>query len=442
MKKRVISIALCGLGTVGRETARLFMAGHGRFAQRLGAGLRLAWVCDRAVEREARALGLPASVQRTRDWRRAVADPAVDLVVELFGGYEEPRRLVFAALAAGKGVVTANKLLLSQRWNELAVAAGHAGTPLHFEAAVAGGVPIIRTLRAGLAADRVEEVHGILNGTTNFILSSMAHAGANLTEAVQEAQRLGYAEKDPTLDLNGTDAAHKVSILASLLTGRWLPPSSVPREGIQALEPEDIAWAVTELKRTARLVGTAVVRRRGKNPAVEAHVRPTLLPLLHPLAGVHGGNNAVLVRAASAGALMFYGPGAGAGPTASAVLADVLAAAGEKLAGPDAPGREGLLEASGGRPCLAIVEAPAPHYLRFTVRDVPGALARIAGVLGKLGVSIARVHQDAPPGGSRPVAVRIVTHAAPRAIIDRARRAVAALPPVVGRHACMRLWPD
>ncbi|MBI3297768.1 MAG: homoserine dehydrogenase [Elusimicrobia bacterium] len=441
MKRRPVSIALCGLGTVGRETARLLMAGRSRFRRRLGAELRLACVCDRDAVREARTLGLPASVRRSKDWRQALADPAVDLVVELFGGYEEAGRLVLAALAAGKGVVTANKLLLSRRWDALAAAAERKGAPLHFEAAVAGGVPIIRTLRAGLAADRVDEVHGILNGTTNFILSAMAHSGATRTDAVREAQRLGYAEKDPTLDLNGTDAAHKVSILASLLAGRWLPPAAVPRDGIEAVDTADIAWAVAELKRTVRLVGTAIVRGRGETPAVEAHVRPTLVPLLHPLAGVHGGNNALLVRAASAGELMFYGPGAGAGPTASAVLADVLAAAGGILGGPDNPGQEGMLEASGGRPCRAVAEAPAPHYLRFSVRDVPGALARIAGVLGKLGVSIARIHQDDPPGGARSVPVHIVTHTAERAVIDKARRAVTALSPGEVSHACLRLWP-
>ena len=436
-KKRAVSVALCGMGTVGREAARLLWAGRSRFSARLGAELRLAWVCDRQAAREARALGLGASVRRTADWRQAVCDPSVDVVVELFGGYEEPRKLVRAALAAGKGVVTANKLLLSRRWDELTGAARRSGAPLHFEAAVAGGIPIIRSLRDGLAADRVDEVHGILNGTTNFILTAMAHSGTPFQEAVREAQRLGYAERDPSLDLDGTDAAHKVAVLGSLLTGRWLPPGSVARQGIGGVEPDDIAWCVSELKRTVRLVGTAAVRRRGPEPLLEAHVRPTLLPLLHPLAGVHGSHNALLVRAASAGELMFYGAGAGAGPTASAVLADVLAAAAEVLAGPREPGRGARAQA----PCGTAAEADAAHYLRFMVKDVPGALARIAGTLGRLGVSIARVHQDDPPGGSRPVPVRLVTHAAPRALIDRARGAAAALPIVTGTHACLRLWP-
>lgn len=441
MKKKTVGVALCGLGTVGREAARILWAGRARFSARLGAELRLAWVCDRQAAREARALGLGASVRRSADWGQAVADPSVDIVVELFGGHDEPRKLVRAALAAGKAVVTANKLLLSRRWDELTGAARRAGAPLHFEAAVAGGIPIIRSLRDGLAADRVDEVHGILNGTTNFILTAMAHSGTPFAEAVREAQRLGYAEKDPTLDLDGTDAAHKVAVLGSLLSGRWLPPGSVARQGITGIEPGDIAWCVGELKRTVRLVGTAAVRRRGAAPLLEAHVRPTLLPLLHPLAGVHGGHNALLVRAASAGELMFYGAGAGAGPTASAVLADVLAAAAEVLSGPDAPGRSGSLPQGGGAPCRTVAEAPAAHYLRFMVKDVPGALARIAGTLGRLGVSIARVHQDDPPGGSKPVPVRLVTHAASRALIDRARKAVAALPIVTGSHACLRLWP-
>ncbi|MDE2292387.1 MAG: homoserine dehydrogenase, partial [Elusimicrobia bacterium] len=372
----------------------------------------LAWVCDRDAASEARALRLPASVRRTRDWQDAVRDPAVDVVVELFGGFDEPRRLCLAALSAGKAVVTANKLLLARRWVELTGAAARRGVPLHFEAAVAGAVPIIRSLRAGLAADRVESVHGILNGTTNYILGEMAHHGTTLADAVREAQRLGFAERDPSQDLDGTDAAYKVSVLGSLLAGRWLPPERVSREGIGGVAPGDISWAVRELKRTARLVGAVVVRSRGAVPELEAHVRPTLVPLLHPLAGVHGGHNALLVRAASAGELMFYGPGAGAAPTASAVLADVLSACQERLSGQGTPA-----PAAGG-PCRAAPETPAPYYLRFQVRDVPGALGRIASVLGRLGVSIARVHQDDPPGGGRPVAVRIVTHRAERAVIE------------------------
>lgn len=440
MAKRPLSVAVCGLGVVGRETARLLHAGRARWAGRLGVPLRLSWVCDRQAAREARALGLPASVRRTADYKDVLRDPAVDLVVELFGGLDAPAALALGALAAGKGVVTANKMLLSRRWEDLSAAARRSGAPLHFEAAVAGGVPIIRSLRTGLAADRVTSVHGILNGTTNFILSAMAHGGSSFEAAVLEAQRLGYAERDPSFDLNGTDAAHKVSVLASLLAGRWFPPDRVAREGIEDVEAGDVAWAVRELKRTVRLVGTAVVRRRGPAPLVEAHVRPTLVPLLHPLAGVHGGNNALLVTAEHAGDLMFYGPGAGAGPTASAVLADVLAAAGELLAGPGAPGTE-LTLSSGGR-CRAAEEAPAAHYLRWRVKDVPGALARIASVLGRLGVSLARVHQDDPPGGGRPVPVRLVTHLTARALVERARRAVSALPIVSGPHACLRVWPD
>lgn len=440
MPLRPLSVAVCGLGVVGRETARLLQAGRSRWAARLGVPLRLSWVCDRKAAREGRALGLPASVRRTADYRQVLADPSVDLVVELFGGLDAPRALVLGALKAGKGVVTANKMLLSRRWDEVVSAARRSGAPLHFEAAVAGGVPIIRSLRTGLAADKVTSVHGILNGTTNFILSEMAHGGASFADAVRQAQRLGFAEKDPSFDLNGTDAAHKVSVLASLLAGRWFPPGRVAREGIEDVESGDLEWSVRELKRTVRLVGTAVVARRGGSPLVEAHVRPTLVPLLHPLAGVHGGNNALLVTAESAGDLMFYGPGAGAGPTASAVLSDVLAAAAEILAGPGAPGSSGAL-ASGGR-CRAADETPAAHYLRWRVKDVPGALARIASVLGRLGVSLARVHQDDPPGGGRPVPVRLVTHVAPRPLIERARKAVSALPIVSGPHACLRVWPD
>lgn len=431
-----LNIAVAGLGNVGRETARLLWTRRAQLLASAGTELRLAAVCDRDAGPEARRLKLPARVRRTRDWATLVKDPSLDVVVELFGGVDAARRLVLGALGSGKHVVTGNKHLLSRHWNEVFAAARAGGRKVHFEAAVAGAIPIISALRSGLAANRIHSIRGIFNGTTNYILSRMAKAGLGREEALREAQRLGMAEKDPTLDLNGSDTLHKVSVLGSLLTGAWLSPERIPRQGIDGIEAEDIRFAVEKLGRTARLLGTVAVRW-GRSPVpVEAHVQPTLVPLEHPLASVHGGYNAAIVDASPAQDLMFYGKGAGPGPAASAVVGDILALARERGAG----GERGL--ESGARPprLVLVPEPESAYYLRLSVKDEPGALSRIAGHLGRRGVSIAGIYQGAPSSG-RPASVMITTHPTSRARFDRARRAVLGLSTVSPRHAALRLLP-
>ncbi|MFH1724870.1 MAG: homoserine dehydrogenase [Elusimicrobiota bacterium] len=440
---RPLGVAIAGLGNVGRETARLLTANRAKFSARLGGDLRLAWVCERRAS--ARRMGLPGSVRRATDFAPLLRDPAVDIVIELFGGVRHARRLVLDALAAGKHVVTANKHLLSQCWNEVCAASRRHERSVYFEAAVAGGIPIVQAIRFGLAANRIDTVYGIFNGTTNHILSQMAHEGCEMADALREAQRLGMAEADPTLDLNGTDTAHKISIVASMLTGNWLPPDRIPRQGIERIEAEDIGFAVRSLGRTVRLIGTIAPRWDARPVSVEAHVQPTLVPLKHPLAAVHGGYNAVIVQASAADDLMFYGKGAGPGPAASAVLADLLALGGEILGGGAPTYPSGPQEGGNARHRIAspVEESEAPYYLKLRVRDVPGALSRITGILGRAGISIARIHQDARAAGrGRAVPVMILTHAARRALIDRARRAITALPMVDRAHSCLRLLPD
>jgi homoserine dehydrogenase len=428
-KRKSIGVAVCGLGNVGGETARLLRSEKARLSASLGAAIELRWVVSRRAAAAARKLGLPASVRRAKTAKEALRDPAVDVVVELFGGLGAAQRLVLDAFAAGKHVVTANKHLVSERFAQLHRAARSAERGLAFEAAVAGGIPIIGAIRDGLAANRIERVVGIFNGTTNYILSKMADEGCEMGAALAEAQRLGMAERDPTMDVNGMDAAHKIAILGSMLSGRWVDPNRVTRQGVERVEAEDVRFALERLGRTLRLLGTVAPSKDGS--AVEAHVQPSLVPLDHPLAAVHGGYNAVLVQASSAEDLMFYGKGAGPGPTASAVLADVLRVA--RGSTPHAP------RPVSGR-AKAAPETEAPYYLKLRVADVPGALSGITGRLGREGVSIAQIYQD--ERGGRAVPVMILTHRTARAKIERAAKAILRLRTVSRRHSLLRLLPD
>ena len=436
-KNRPIGVAVAGLGNVGFETARLLKTRRADYAAAAGAPVRLAAVCDLDAARKCRRLGLARTVRRTRRWADLINAPDIDIVIELFGGLRDARKLVLDALAAGKHVVTANKRLLSAHWAEIFAAAARARRCVYYEASVAGGIPILSALRGGLAANRISSVYGILNGTTNYILSRMAHEGCEMKEALREAQRLGMAERDPALDLNGSDTLHKVAVIASLLTGRAVSADRIPRRGIEDFEAEDMSFAVERLKSTVRLIGTVGFDWRARPPRLEAHVQPTLLPLKHPLAAVHGGYNAVLVNTSSAGDLMFYGQGAGPGPAASAVIGDVLALGRVISGGAMCPPTPRLRLRAPRR----VPESASSYYLKLRVRDVPGALSKITGLLGKNGISIAAIHQPGPSRPGRAVPVMITTHETSRARIDRARRAIVRLATVADRHTCLRFLP-
>jgi len=446
---RTIRFAVAGLGVVGSETVRLLRSRSESLRRRLGARLELAAVCDRRAPTAARRLGLPASVRRLTDPGRLANLPGVDAVVELLGGLEAPRRLVLGCLRRGLGVVTANKRLLAHAWDELREAAVRGKGRLHFEASVAGGIPILKALDLSLAGDRVEAVYGILNGTTNFILTRMAE-GLPPQAALRRAQELGLAERTPALDLNGRDTADKVSILASLVTGSWLRPHQVRTQGIQDIALEDMAFAENALGRRVKLLGVA--RFLGAEPRVEAFVCPALVPLEHPLAAVADEFNAVLVRAASAGDLMFYGRGAGAGPAASAVLGDMLALGRELISGaaPAAP-RPG--------PAPRLADSDCAFYLRLGALDRPGVLCAVTAALSRLGISIATINQPGAcgigssagagrtdfltAGGCDPknVPIIITTHPTSPGAFGRALRGILALPSVSRRHTVMRLLP-
>jgi homoserine dehydrogenase len=336
----------------------------------------------------------------TADPARVVGDPTVELVVEVMGGRHPAGDLVLTALEAGKPVVTANKELIAFRGPELIAAAERTGVPLLFEAAVGGGIPIIRPLAETLAGEQIERVIGIVNGTTNYILTRMAD-GEDYADALAGAQQLGYAEPDPTADVSGADAAAKAAILASLAFGTWVGIDDVPYEGIDRLRSADLAWA-RFLGYEVKLLAIAERSADG----VSARVHPAMIPTDHPLAAIRGATNAIFVGGPSIDELLFAGPGAGGEPTATAVLGDVIDAAREVLAGAQAAPRIRFssteLADFGG--------VPTKWYLRLEVADEPGVLARIAGVFGEAGVSIKSVWQE---GEGSEAMLLIVTHRAP-----------------------------
>lgn len=429
---RTITVAVAGLGNVGRETVRLLRERRAELRERLGAHLVLTAVADRDARREAKALGLPASVARFTDPAAMARRCGADLHVELLGGYDAPRRFALETLGRGAALVTANKRLLAYAWPELSAAAAKSGARLAFEGAVAGGIPVLRALELSFSGDRVLGVDGILNGTTNYILTR-CEEGLSAEAALKEAQERGFAEKDPTLDVSGGDAAQKLCVLAGLVTGGWLKPGAFPVAGIEAVTARDVAYARERLGSAVRLVASLRFSGTPAAPRVAAGVSPTLVPLGHPLAAVRREYNALLVHTASAGDLMFYGKGAGAGPTASAVLADVFVTARDLLGGLTTP-RPGPRRLAIASPD----EAESGFYLRLQVKDRPGALARIAGALGREKVSIAAIHQDRASGAAA-VPVMITTHPAPRGDFERARRRILALGDVAPRHCAMRI---
>ncbi|MGH3821663.1 MAG: homoserine dehydrogenase [Pseudonocardiaceae bacterium] len=414
---RAIGVALLGCGTVGREVLRLLTEQSAELAARVGVPVRLVGV---AVRRPRRHPDVPAELL-TIDAAKLVSRDGVDVVVEVIGGIEPARSLLLAALHAGRGVVTANKALLAECGPELYAAADAAGADLYFEAAVAGAIPLLRPLRESLAGDRITRVTGIVNGTTNFILSAMDRSGAGYAEALEEASRLGYAEADPTADVDGYDAASKAAILASLAFHTRVTSADVYREGIAEVSAADFL-AAQELGRTVKLL--AICERVADDTGAEsvsARVYPAMIPRAHPLASVGGAFNAVFVEADAAGALMFYGQGAGGAPTASAVLGDLVAVARNRVAGGYGP-RE---SAHADLPIRLMEDTPTSYHISLEVLDRPGVLAQVAQIFAQHEVSIMAVRQtgracaDAPAGAN----LVIVTHVAPdsalRSTVDK-----------------------
>lgn len=394
-----VGIGLLGAGTVGGTLIQRLVTDHEAIASKTGLELELRRVAVRDVTRD-RGLDLPAGIL-TDDPATVVEDPSVNLVVEVMGGIEPAGDVVLAALGAGKPVVTANKALMAVRGAELIAAAERSGVPLLFEAAVGGGIPIIRPLSETLAGERIARVMGIVNGTTNFMLTRMADEDIGYAEALAEAQDLGYAEPDPAADVSGADAAAKAAILSSLAFGAWVGLDQVSYEGIENVTAADIGYA-RELGYVVKLLAVCEAGDLG----VCARVHPAMVPRDHPLAAIRGATNAIYVEGPAVDELLFAGPGAGGEPTASAVLGDIIDAGRELLAGAQVAPR---IRFSPGE-IVDFGRIPTKWYVRLAVDDEPGVLAAIAGVFGDSGVSIKSVWQDGQ--GDRATLV-IVTHRAP-----------------------------
>ncbi|GED97429.1 homoserine dehydrogenase [Gordonia crocea] len=397
-----LGVAVLGMGNVGAEVVRIITENAEDLRARIGASLVLRGVAVRDLER---GRGIDRALL-TDDPAALVRRDDVDIVIEVLGGIEPPRELIRTALQQGKSVVTANKALLAEYTGELATAAAEANVDLYFEAAVAGAIPVVRPLMQSLAGDKVQRVAGIVNGTTNFILSAMAETGADYDEALAEAGRLGYAEADPTADVEGYDAAAKAAILASIAFHSRVTAADVYREGISSVTAEDLASAA-KFDCTVKLLSICerVVGDDGRE-RISARVYPALIPLSHPLATVSGAYNAVVVEAVDAGRLMFYGQGAGGAPTASAVMGDVVMAARNKVYS----GRGPLESTYASLPVMPIAQVPTRYYVAMNVVDRPGVLETIAGEFAKHGVSIAAVRQE---GGADATRLIVITHRAP-----------------------------
>jgi homoserine dehydrogenase len=429
-----VRVGLLGIGTVGAGTFAVLTRNQLEITRRAGRGIEIAVVADLDVARARELVGDRAQV--TDDAFSVVRDPSIDVVVELIGGYGVARKLVLEAIAHRKHVVTANKALLAVHGNEIFAAAHAQGVMVAFEPAVAGGIPIIKALREGLTANRIEWIAGIINGTTNFILSEMRDKGLPFDVVLKEAQRLGYAEADPTFDIEGIDAAHKVTIMAAIAFGIPMQFDRAHVEGISGLQAEDIRWA-EQLGYRIKLLG--ITRRR--EHGIELRVHPTLIPARRLIANVEGAMNAVWVKGDAVGHTMYYGKGAGAEPTASAVVADLVDVARTLTVDPGnrVPHLAFQPDAMSDLPILPISEIDSAYYLRMRVADEPGVLADITRILADARISIDAMLQREPAEGERQTDIVLLTHVTVEKRCDEAIARIEALPTVVGRVTRIRL---
>jgi len=403
-----VRIGLLGCGNVGAPLVELVRRRADAIAARTGLRLEVAKVAVRSTTKE-RGVDLAPGVL-THDAAGLVVDPDIDVVVEVIGGIEPARELILAALKAGKPVVTANKELLANVGTELFAAAEEAGVDLLFEAAVGGGIPVIRPLRESLAGEEIRRVMGIVNGTTNYILTRMTEAGVAYGDALAEAQSLGYAERDPTADVEGFDAAAKAAILASIAFGCRVVAGDVYHEGISRITPVDVAYAA----KMGYVLKLLAIAERTPEGALGVRVHPSMVPVDHPLAAVRDSFNAVFVEGDAVGELMFYGRGAGGFPTASAVLGDLVDAAANRHKGSHAS-----IGALAKATISPIDEVESAYYLNIDVIDRPGVLAAVAGVFGEHGVSIRSMEQEGLGGEARLV---FITHLAREASVQATLR--------------------
>ncbi|MEV7345022.1 homoserine dehydrogenase [Streptomyces sp. NPDC093544] len=429
MRTRPLKVALLGCGVVGSEVARIMTTHADDLAARIGAPVELAGV---AVRRPAKVREGIDPTLITTDATALVKRGDIDVVVEVIGGIEPARTLITTAFEHGASVVSANKALLAQDGAALHAAAQEQGKDLYYEAAVAGAIPLIRPLRESLAGDKINRVMGIVNGTTNFILDKMDSTGAGYQEALDEATALGYAEADPTADVEGFDAAAKAAILAGISFHTRVRLDDVYREGMTEVTSSDFASAKA-MGCTIKLL--AICERAADGGSVTARVHPAMIPLSHPLASVRGAYNAVFVESDAAGQLMFYGPGAGGAPTASAVLGDLVAVCRNKLNGSTGPGDSAYAQL----PVSSMGEVVTRYHISLDVADKPGVLAQVATVFAEHGVSIDTVRQQSRQDGGGEASLVVVTHRASDASLTGTVEALRSLDTVRGVASIMRV---
>ena len=429
-----INVGLLGIGTVGGGTFSVLRRNREEIARRAGCAITMKMVADKDLERARKLVGEQARV--TADAYEVINNPDIHIVVELIGGTSIARDLILKAIANGKHVVTANKALLAQHGNEIFSAAQERDVMVAFEGAVGGGIPIIKSLREGLTANRIEWIAGIINGTSNFILSEMRDKGASFEDVLKEAQRLGYAEADPTFDIEGVDAAHKLTIMAAIGFGIPTQFPSVYVEGISKLTREDIQYA-EELGYRIKLLGIA----KRKTDGIELRVHPTLIPERRLIANVEGVMNAILVRGDVVGQTMYYGAGAGAEPTASAVVADLVDVARMLTADPEhrVPHLAFQPDQLSNVPILPIGEVETSYYLRMRVLDRTGVLADITRLLADSEISIDAMVQKEPHAGEDAVDIIMLTHQTVEKRVNAALAKIEALPVVTGKVTRIRL---
>ena len=427
-----VNIGICGLGTVGGGTLNVLRDSAELITARAAAQLRVIHV---GARQDSPACDL-AGIRVSRDIFEVARDPEVEILVELIGGTTVARELVEAAIIAGKHVVTANKALIAEFGNEIFALAEQHGVEVRYEAAIAGGIPIVKALREGLAANRIEWLAGIINGTGNYILTEMRDRGREFVDVLAEAQALGYAEADPAFDVEGTDAAHKLVILASLAFGMPLQFDAVYTEGITELTTQDVGYAL-ELGYIIKHLGIAKQTDEG----VELRVHPTLIPDDLLLADVDGIKNAILVEGSAVGPTLYYGAGAGAQPTASAVVADLIDLARDVGVGVSArlPALGVALADLRSLPIIPIEKVKTPWYLRMEVADKPGVLSRVASIFSEQGISIEALIQRAPGQGQTLVSLIVLTNKAPQDSVDMAVCEIEALETINGKVTRIRV---
>ena len=427
---KTVYVGLAGLGNVGAGVYKNLLKNGDLLEDRTGVRIKVRKIAVRSPEKHT-ALSVPEGMLTT-DWRELLNDPEITVIVELIGGVTEAHELVKAAISAGKAVVTGNKALLAEHGHELVALAESRDVPLYFEAAVAGGIPIIKAVREALIGNHIQAIYGIINGTTNYILTRMSEAGLSYETALEEAQAAGYAESDPTLDVNGWDAGHKAIILAWLSYGQWVRPEQIHVEGVTAITQKDLSFA-RSMGYAVKLLG--VIRLDGGNH-IEVRVQPCLVPKSHILANIHGVMNAVAVYGDIVGETLFYGSGAGQDATSSSVISD-LADAVDNLTN-EAGTNNGFVPRGRYGACLPVDQTVSSYYVRLRVDDRPGVIASISAIIAEHNIGIMSIQQPEVDGGED-ADLMLMLHQAPFGVMKAAVREIAALPCVKTEPVMMRV---